>query len=66
MQKSRISNDNVMNYLSANQVCELLELSKATLRRKVAMKEIIAIRVNNAMIFRPDDVQAYIDKHKRE
>jgi len=66
MQKSRVNNDSVMNYLSANQVCELLELSKATLRRKVAMKEIQAIRVNNAMIFRPNDVQAYIDKHKRE
>lgn len=63
MQTSREHNVNVMQYISANKVCELLEISKTTLRRKVAMKEIECIRVNNAMIFTAQAIDAYIRRN---
>lgn len=52
--------------LTVANVCELLAVSKQTLYRLLRAGELTPSRVGDRLRFEPNDVRAYLERHREE
>jgi excisionase family DNA binding protein len=52
------------NLLTIAQTCELLQLSRPTIRRLTGARKIPFVRIGHAVRFPEDELVAWIDSHK--